>query len=96
MTVAFHRLAEQELFEAVEHYEGQANGLGAEFLQVVEEGCELLIRHPKAARIVTADARRLVLKRFPYNLVYSFVDGELRILAVAHQTRSPSYWLRRS
>jgi plasmid stabilization system protein ParE len=69
MSVTFHRLAERELLDAVAWYEQQARGLGADFLRAVEDACELLRRHPKAAPIVHGEARRLVLLRFPYNIV---------------------------
>ena len=96
MTVAFHRLAEQEVLKAVAHYEQQAPGLGADFLSAVMETRDLLRRHPRAGPIVQGDARRLVLRRFPYSVVYSLVGGEPRILAVAHQSRSPTYWRDRA
>jgi plasmid stabilization system protein ParE len=92
MTIGFHHLAEKELLESVARYEHRAPGLGAEFLRVVEDACELLNRHPGAGPVVCGDARRLVLWRFPYDLVYSLIDGQPRILAVAHQSRSPRYW----
>jgi toxin ParE1/3/4 len=40
-------------------------------------------------------SRRLVLPRFPYNLVYEVHDDLLLIVAVAHQRRHPDYWRRR-
>ncbi len=40
-------------------------------------------------------ARLWPLRRFPYTLVYR-VHGELlTVLAVAHQSRSPEYWVGR-
>jgi plasmid stabilization system protein ParE len=92
----FHRLAEQEVLDEVARYEEQAPGLGAEFLRAVEAACDLLMRHPQAAPIVHGDVRRLVLRRFPHNIVYSLIQDEPRILAVAHQSRSPHYWRDRS
>lgn len=96
MNVRFHRLAQQELHDAITYYEEQAPGLGDDFLSAVIDACDLLSRHPKAAPLVAGDARRLVMRRFPYNLIYSLIGGEPRILAVAHQSRIPAYWLGRS
>ena len=40
-------------------------------------------------RLSEGDGRLL---RFPYSLVYSVREHEMRILAVAHQKRRPFYW----
>lgn len=38
------------------------------------------------------DVRRVVLKRFPYKLLYSVETDHLYVIAVAHQHRKPGYW----
>jgi len=35
------------------------------------------------------------MKHFPYSLVYIVSKDEIRILAVAHQSRRPDYWAGR-
>ena len=96
MTTRLHRLAFQELLDAAAFYDEQSPGLGAEFLAAVQDAFDLLDRHPKAAPLVAEHARRLVMPRFPYNIIYSLVGREILILAIAHQSRSPSYWLGRT
>jgi hypothetical protein len=39
--------------------------------------------------------RAKVLDRFPYTLMYTVNDDELFIVAVAHQSRRPTYWADR-
>ena len=39
--------------------------------------------------------RRLVLRRFPYSLVFIPRDSTITILAFAHHSRRPSYWRSR-
>ena len=36
------------------------------------------------------------LKRFPYTLVYRVAGETITVIAVAHQSREPGYWERRS
>lgn len=36
--------------------------------------------------------RRLLLTRFPYQIVYRFRQGEIIIVAIAHLRRLPGYW----
>jgi len=92
----FHPLAERELEEAIRHYEGESRGLGLRFLDEVEHSVHFLRQHPEAAPRVLGPARRLVLPRFPYYLIYRpLAAGRLRILAVGHEKRRPGYWIGR-
>lgn len=93
----FHRLAERELEEAVTHYDEVSPDLGASFVVEVRRAIDLLGRHPQLAPRLRNDIRRFVLDRFPYSLLYRHLaDGTIRILAVAHHKRRPTYWVGRS
>ena len=91
-----HLLAEQELLEAATHYHDQHPGLGAGFLEAFEEAIAFLRRHPRGAPIIDGELRRLVMPRFPYNIIYRIAGTTIRILAVSHHKRSPSHWADRS
>ncbi len=41
------------------------------------------------------DIRRLVLRRFPYKLLYTVQADHVFVVAVAHQHRNPGYWTDR-
>ncbi len=60
----------------------------AEFRRIAAAALE----NPKAGSVREGATRRLVFRRFPYNLFYRVREQELRILAVAHQRRRPGYW----
>lgn len=92
MTYSFTPEAREELLEAIQHYESESPGLGAAFLVAAQEGLEQLLAFPQSAPLVSGKVRRLVLNRFPYNLVYSLRGEEIRILAVMNQKRRPFYW----
>jgi hypothetical protein len=54
------------------------------------------MRRPRRYRIERApDLRTIVLRRFPFSLIYRFVRGDIQILAVAHFRRRPRYWSER-
>ena len=95
MKCVAHRLAERDLIDAIAYYEQQAPGLGAEFLTAFEEALALIQRHPAGAPSVRGQIRRLVMPRFPYNILYRRASDCIRILAVAHQRRSQGYWADR-
>ena len=42
-----------------------------------------------------AGARRHILRRFPYNVIYRVDEEQIHILAIAHHRREPVYWGRR-
>jgi toxin ParE1/3/4 len=92
-------LAGRELFAAAAFYDAKSPGLGEAFLTAVEGALSRLRSHPRAGGD-TADARRrLVVRRFPYSIVYRVdearPDEQLFIIAIAHHKRRPGYWGRR-
>jgi len=92
MNVEFLAPARDEFVAAVDYYEEQASGLGAELVGEVEEKLESLRENPRLGPRHTEDTRRLPLHRFPFNLVYHVDSDTLVIVAVAHQRREPGYW----
>ncbi len=95
-TIIFHPLAEQELADAIAYYENQEIGLGLELLETVEYSTKLLVRYPEMGSPVKGSIRSLVIPKFPYSLLYRFLDSDnIRILAVAHHKRQPLYWSKR-
>ena len=95
LTFSFAPEARRELFETIQYYESESPGLGEAFLRIVEDGIEQLLAFPESAPVLRGRVRRKVLRRFPYSLLYSIRDGEIRVLAVMNQKRRPFYWLGR-
>lgn len=93
--IVFHPRAVSELTEAVEFYEGRSSGLGRTLLEEVERALELVAAAPEAHALVGKRTRRMPLWRFPYNLIYAVYSDRIRIVALAHQKRRPSYWQSR-
>ncbi len=92
--------AEDELIEAEKWYERQRSGLGPEFRTAIDEAMERLLKAPLAASPIlnlppSIGARRVQVKRFPYSIVFINHDGDLWIVAFAHQRRRPGYWRER-
>ena len=92
--------AEEELRDASAWYEGRQGGLGVELLAAVDEAVRRIQQAPRQFARVEAmpdeeNVRRLLLRRFPFKLVYEIGDDEIRVLAVAHMQRRPGYWKHR-
>ncbi len=93
--------AETELAEAATWYETQRAGLGREFLSAIEEALGRLMETPSIAISppgvsASLGARSVFVKRFPYSIVFVEHDGDLWVVAFAHQRRRPGYWRRRA
>lgn len=94
--IIVRRLAERDLEEAEDWYNGQQSGLGAEFRGVVSDLFERLVDSPRIYPRVHGDVHRAVLRRFPY-LVYFVIEGSrVVILAVLDSRRDPRVHRERS
>lgn len=93
--------AAEEAIEAAAWSEHEEPGLGTEFsravdaaIDVIEEDFIPLTPLPKEVGITTA--KRLILERFPYDIVTVVMASEAVVIAVAHQSRKPGYWRHRN
>lgn len=100
-TVRILEEASQETIEAAAWYEYEQPGLGAEFfaavdatIDVIEEDFIPLLPLPEEAG--DNGAKRLILERFPYDIVAIELPEEAVVIAVAHHSRKPGYWRKRS
>jgi plasmid stabilization system protein ParE len=91
----FHPEARLELRQAVQFYEGETRGLGADFRAEVRAAIEHVLEHPLSGSPAEAETRRKLLVRFPYSLVYLPRPHPFTIIAVMHHRRRPGYWLDR-
>jgi hypothetical protein len=87
--------AEIELYDAASFYDGECPGLGADFIKDVMTAIEWIEMYPEHSILLRGRVRRKPLRNFPYSLMYSIRESEIRILAVAHQKRRPFYWQHR-
>ena len=87
--------AEVEIDDAVGWYEEQSPGLGLEFLRAVEAVIAAIRRHPERFPIIHRRARRAVLRRFPYSVLFTSSDERVVVHAVFHSRRDPGVWVHR-
>ena len=94
--VRYLRIAESELLDAAEYYDAQAAGLGRRLVEDVETTVARIIEQPTLGQVVQGNLRQRLLIHFPYRLIYSYLNNEITVLAVAHFKRLPSYWIKRN
>ncbi len=91
----FHPLAERELLETIDWYEGKVRGLGSQFLRRVTQALEYVQAFPKSCPVQWGRARKKPLRQFPFNVIYSIDPRGIFVLAIAHQKRRADYWKNR-
>jgi hypothetical protein len=100
-TVRILEEASQEAIEAAAWYEYEQPGLGAEFFAAVEAAIDVIEENfiplsPFPEEAGHTGAKRLILERFPYDIVAIELPDESVVFAVAHHSRKPGYWRKRN
>lgn len=93
---SLHRDVREEFRKSIIYYKDNAPPqIAAEFLDAVDAAIEFLRDHPLSAPLVFKDVRRKVIPKFPFTVYYYVRDTRLRVIAIAHQSRRPYYWIGR-
>lgn len=92
--------AAEEAAAAANWYDRERLGLGTEFSDAVEAAIDLIEEDilplsPMPAKSGAKGAKRLILKRFPYDIVVIERASEVLVIAVSHHSRKPGYWRER-
>lgn len=95
LPVEYHPAAREEFDAAMSYYEAARAGLGSAFLQAVEVATRRTQQVPLGGTPVLNGIRRVMLRRFPYGLLYAVEDTRIFVLAIAHVRRRPGYWQSR-
>lgn len=95
LRLELHEEAELELAGQAIYLDAQREGVGARFLALFYEKCEMLCRLPKIGHSLTSDLRELTMEDFRFNIVYGVYGDVLYVLAIAHHRRQPGYWADR-
>ncbi len=85
--------AEEDLSETFEWYEERRKGLGYDFLLQVEAGLRF-IENPLAFPKKYEGARRHLVRRFPYTIIYRVEDSKVVVLGVIYGGRDPK-WIKK-
>jgi hypothetical protein len=89
MNIELDAAASLELNEAADRYAEQHKGLEMEFLQAVEAAAKEISLYPFAWPETRYGARKFLLGRFPYAIIY-LADQDT--ITIAYTSRKPGYW----
>ncbi len=98
MNLRWASAAVKEAEAAVEYYQQRKVGLGDEFATALDETVEKIKTQPdRFGLLETISAefkyRRLRMPQFPYLVVFRCSGEWIEIVAIAHASREPNYWL---
>lgn len=85
--------AEVDLKEAIQWYERQRPGLGADFLEEIDRAMDRLAGEPERYPLYYRGFRRMLTKRFPYRIFYRLEGDEIIVFRILHQKREHSVLL---
>lgn len=87
--------AREEFLAEVAYYNAAEVGLGIRFSIAVEKAAALAMTFPTIGAVSGYGTRRVVVKDFPFVVIYKSLPIGLVIFAIAHQSRRPKYWRER-
>jgi plasmid stabilization system protein ParE len=87
--------AEADIEGAYQWYEAQNAGLGAEFLRAVEASLGAIQRSPELYAPQYRQARRILLRRFPYAIWYIIPSEAVEVVGCFHLRRQEHRWRSR-
>ena len=76
-------------------YESQRVNLGIEFVLEADAAIDRAAEAPQHYAPFHGLVRRVLLRRFPYNVYFIWRERQIEIIAVLHQHRSASAWQQR-
>lgn len=93
--VRFLPEAEAELLHEIDYYSGTASGAGIRFQAALEAALERAVHHPLGGAPASHGARSVLIKGFPFSVIYRPTDAEILVVAIAAHRRRPNYWTGR-
>ena len=93
--VEFHPLAADEAQAAERWYRERNETASGRFQRELDRAIERISERPETGSPYLSNTRRVLLRRFPFFIVYRVAGGDLEIVAVAHARRRPGYWRAR-
>ncbi len=94
--IQINEAAETDAEEATDWYLTHAERETADrFVEALQVGLRNIFHDPQTGFISERGTRSLILKRFPYRIVFREYDEFTEVFAVAHMRRS-AYWMGRT
>jgi plasmid stabilization system protein ParE len=95
--ISFNRYAVKDYRDARDWYAKRSEQAAGRFVDGVDVAVQRIIEMPDSFPAISPKYRRVRVEKFPHVLVYYMpADQVIRIVTVAHTSRRPGYWRRRT
>lgn len=86
--------AEEELAAAARWYEDKRDGLGVDFVAMIDRTLGLIHDAPVSFPLWHQDSpiRKCLVQRFPFLVLFVVESDAIVVVAIAHARRRPGYW----
>lgn len=81
---------------AFDYYDAIDQDLSAEFDTRTADAYALISAHPKIGRELQPGVRRVLVRKFPYAVIYREINGKIEVISVLHTSRDPAEWQGRT
>jgi hypothetical protein len=93
--MSYHLIFREEVRDEIESayswYEIHRIGLGDKFLEELGGTFNLLKSNPQYFSFIYQTRRRIILKRFPYKVVFEIFDTSVVIFSLRHDKQKPKF-----
>jgi plasmid stabilization system protein ParE len=92
--VEFQSGATEDVETAVAWYRERSPKAALDFIEELTRATAAIQRAPTRWSLRKRNTRRFPLWRFPFAVIYEEQESKIVILAVAHGSRRPEYWVK--
>jgi plasmid stabilization system protein ParE len=89
-TLDIKETAKVGLFEAFDYYENKQEGLGDKFLDDWETHLNIIKQNPLLFQKKYKDFRQLLIKPYPYHIIYEVEENLITVYKVIYAGRNPT------
>ena len=93
--VIFCSAAEVNYTESLNWYVERSTEAANDFDAELDRAISQISADPECFPMCDPRHRYFLLRRFPFRIIYRIVASDVVVIAVAHGSRSPSYWADR-
>ena len=84
-----------ELLKEVTYYSKTRTGSGNRFQGAVQSAVNLVVRHPLGGAPSYKQTRSVLVRGFPFSVIYRPSKHEVLVVAIAPHHKRPNYWASR-
>ena len=93
--LSLHPDAEIDALNGYEWYADRNPTAADSFRMAIKAAGQIIRRDPTVWPVHKFGTQKFRLRQFPYKLIYIIEEGQILVLAVAHDRRRPGYWKKR-